>query len=212
MNFFELINKCLMELNYRPLSYWQELIKPEHTRIKEVINRVNSEICHSADWWFLQRKAQIRLPKGDYETENPINGRIETIELDQSPLKYSPDYRSFFHDPRPSGRFSLFDSKLLFPGYDKDVVFDVYYYTNDCARSGTALEKPKLENEADESLIPERNLEQLLVYGACMRLKANPEHNRFKYWNAMYTDAIENLRSRSDLKTDSYPKITIQRN
>ena len=45
MNFLEIINKCLIELNYKPVNTFAELTKNEHKKIKNILNLLNGEIC-----------------------------------------------------------------------------------------------------------------------------------------------------------------------
>ena len=56
MNYLEIINKCLMELNYKRVRTFEELIKNDHAKIKNIINIINAEICTFDNWNFLLRK------------------------------------------------------------------------------------------------------------------------------------------------------------
>lgn len=76
MNYLELINKCLAELNYKQVNAFSELTKNEHKKLKNIINVLNTEICSSDRWNFLQRKTEFTLPKNTCELENTIDGRI----------------------------------------------------------------------------------------------------------------------------------------
>ncbi len=86
MNFLELINKCLLELNYKRVSSFSELVKNDHTKIKNIINLINKEICFIENWDFLLRKASISLPKGTSEVKNTINGRILYLFIDNKKI------------------------------------------------------------------------------------------------------------------------------
>lgn len=55
------------------------------------------------------------------------------------------------------------------------------------------------KNATDCSLIPMPFVEQLLVYGTCLRLKANPQYIKFTYWLSMYKEALLNLKSKSNI-------------
>ena len=68
-----------------------------------------------------------------------------------------------------------------------------------------------MEEAEDSSLIPEPFVEPLLVYGACMRLKGNPQHVRFNYWYSMYKDALANMRSRISASMDETPSVRLYR-
>ena len=63
MNYLELINKCLVELNYKQVNAFSELTKNDHKKLKNIINVINTEICNSDRWNFLQRKVVLTLPK-----------------------------------------------------------------------------------------------------------------------------------------------------
>ena len=56
MNYLEIINKCLVELNYKQVNSFSELTKNEHKKLKNIINIINSEICSLDKWNFLLRK------------------------------------------------------------------------------------------------------------------------------------------------------------
>ncbi len=56
MKFLELINKCLLELNYRQVNAFSELIKNDHKRIKTIMNLINKEICAVEGWNFLLKR------------------------------------------------------------------------------------------------------------------------------------------------------------
>lgn len=83
MNFLELFNKALLELNYRPLSRvsvssgnnandFERIFKTEHLRVLENLKRVNAEVCSSADWGFLQEKT--------YSAQGPDGALKENLE------------------------------------------------------------------------------------------------------------------------------------
>ena len=76
MNFLELINKCLLELNYKQVSSFAELVKQDHKRIIAILNIINKEICAIENWQFLLRKTKLLIPSNTTEVENPVNGRI----------------------------------------------------------------------------------------------------------------------------------------
>lgn len=82
MNYLELINKCLVELNYKQVNTFSELTKNEHNKLKNIINIINSEICTSDKWNFLIRNKKLTLSKNSGEIENTIDGRIKDIIVD----------------------------------------------------------------------------------------------------------------------------------
>ena len=211
MNYLELINKCLIELNYKQVNAFSELIKNEHTKIKNIINVLNSEICSSERWNFLQRKMTTILPQNTGEIENTVEGRIELILVDGQKFEYFSDFEKFFTNSQPSNTYSFYDDKILFPIFNKDKNIEIYYYTNKCAKDSSENEKLLLEDATDVSLIPAVFAEPVLVYGTCMRLKGNPQHIRFNYWLSMYKDALANMRSRISSSMDDAPVVKLFR-
>lgn len=211
MNYLELINKCLVELNYKQVSAFAELTKNDHKKLKNIINVINSEICNSDRWNFLQRKMQFTLPLNTGEVENTVDGRIEAIIIDGEKYDYYDDFEKFFVNCQPSRTYSLYNDKILFPIFDENKNVEILYYTSKCAKNSEGTEKYAMVDYDDESLIPEVFAEPLLIYGACMRLKGNPQHVRFNYWLSMYKDALANLRSRVSKTIDETPNVRMRR-
>ena len=82
MNYLDIINKCLLELNYRQVSSFAELVKNDHKRIKSIINIINQEICAASNWNFLLRKTTFTIPANTTEVSKTINGRILYLLVD----------------------------------------------------------------------------------------------------------------------------------
>ena len=211
MNYLELVNKSLVELNYKQVNAFSELTKNDHKKLKNIINVLNAEICNSERWNFLQRKKELTLPKNTCELENTIDGRIEALIVDGIKFDYYNDFEEFFVNSQPQNTYSLYNDKILLPMFNKDKNIEVLYYTKNSAKSSDGMEKFALEEFDDSSLIPELFAEPLLVYGACMRLKGNPQHVRFSYWLSMYKDALANMRSRISLSIDGIPSVKMYR-
>lgn len=211
MNYFELINKCLVELNYKQVYSFTELTKNEHKKIKNIINLLNTEICNSEKWNFLLRKTELVIPKNTFEVDNPVKGKIDTLLIDGVKYSFIDDFEKFFTNSQPSNCFTTFNNKLLFPKFKKDMKAEIIYYTANHAKDEDGVEKPIFENETDCSLIPDSLAEPVLVYGTCMRLKGNPQHIRFGYWVSMYKDALANLRSKLCVNADYSPEIRLHR-
>ena len=211
MNYLEIVNKCLIELNYKQVNAFSELIKNDHKKLKNIINVINAELCNFDNWNFLLRKSVLHLSKGETEIDNTIAGRIESLIADGNVLEYYEDFEKFFTNTQPSNTYSIFNNKILLPEYDRDIDIDVIYYTKNCAINESGEEILELTDGTDESLIPMPFAEPLLVYGACMRLKGNPQHVRFNYWYGMYKDALANLRAKVSITTDDIPTIKTHR-
>ena len=211
MNFLGLINKCLIELNYKQVNTFSELTKNEHKKIKNIINLINTEICRYDKWNFLLRKTSITLTRNTGEINNPVSGRIEAVFVNGVKYNFHENFEDFLTNSQPDRTYSAFDDKLLFPIFNEDKTVDIIYYTPNNAKSENDTEKMYLENENDISLIPDPYLEPIIVYGTCMRLKANPQHIKFNYWLSMYKDALANLRSRNCISMDYSPNVTLFR-
>ena len=211
MNYLELINKCLVELNYEQINAFSELTKNDHKKLKNIINVLNTEVCGYEKWDFLLRKIVLTLPAKTAEAENTIDGRIASVISDGEKFDYHENFETFFTDSQPQNTYSLFNDKILFPIFDKDKNIEIIYYTKNCAKDTQGNEKFSLEEGDDVSLIPDPFAEPILVYGACMRLKGNPGHVRFSYWYSMYKDALANLRSRISPSLDEKPSVKLHR-
>lgn len=211
MNFLELINKCLLELNYKQVNSMSELVKNDHKRIMSILNVINKEICNVEPWNFLIRKTTLSLPKGKTEIDNPVSGRIWYLIISGKKYKYSPDVESFLTGENKDNFYSAYNDKLLLPKFEKDKTVEVVYYTSNCVKTPDGEEKSDFENETDCSLIPMPFVEQLLVYGTCLRLKANPQYIKFTYWLSMYKEALLNLKSKSNIYIFDSPIVRLYR-
>lgn len=211
MNYFELINKCLTELNYKNVNVFSELIKNEHTKIKNILNTLNAEICLSENWPFLIKKVETLLPRCQGTLENPADGRIFALKIDGKTYKYIPDFECFFTNSQSPETYSTINNTILLPQFEKDKIVEIHYYSKDCVKSADGNFKTYLEYTDDETVIPMPYAEPLLVYGSCMRLKGNPQHIRFNFWLSMYNSALANLRAHCIPSVDYIPEIKMDR-
>ena len=211
MNYFDLVNKCLAELNYKQVNAFSELTKNDHKKIKTIINLVNNEVCNYDNWNFKLRKATLNLPANSTEIDNTIYGRIASILIDGHPYKYFDKPEVFINGKAPSGTYSCFNDKLLMPEFDKDKPVNVVYYTANTVISAEGTEKKLLEAETDMSLIPDEFAEPVIVYGTCMRLKANPQHVKFSYWMSMYNSTLASMRSKISVDAEAAPFVNMRR-
>lgn len=211
MNYFELINKCLVELNYKKCSIFSELVKNDHERIKNILNMINSEICSFDNWNFLLRKSQIVLPAKAGEISNMVDGRIHSVYVDNVKFEFYSDFERFLLNKQSSNTYTFFNDKILFPVFNSDKVVEVVYYTAKCAKSESGEDVTAMSVETDESLIPASYAEPILVYGTCMRFKGSSEHNKFSYWYGMYKDAIANMRAKVSKNAFDAAEIKLKR-
>lgn len=211
MNFLELINKCLLELNYKQVNSMSELVKNDHKRIMNILNVINKEICNIEAWNFLIRKSSLTLPDGQTEIDNPVSGRIWYLIISGKKYNYSQNVENFLTGKAKDGFYSAYSNKLLFPKFNEDKTVDIVYYTSNCVKDFNGEEKADFENSSDCSLIPMPFAEQLLVYGTCLRLKANPQYIKFTYWLSMYKEALLNLKSKSNNYIFDSPIVKLYR-
>ena len=211
MNFLELINKCLLELNYREVNSFAELVKNDHKKIITILNIINQEICNSYNWNFLLRKTSVTIPVNATEVENNIKGRILHLFIDGKKYQYTDDIEPFITSSAKDCTYSVFNNKFLFPKSDKVRSANVIYYTKNCASNANDEEKELMSDPTDYSLLPDPFAQQLLVYGTCMRLKANPTYIRFNYWLSMYKEALANLRAKTSVDAQNSPHIRLLR-
>jgi len=214
MNFLDIINKCLVELNYKQVNTFAELTKNEHKKIMNILNVLNSEICQYAKWNFLIRKSVLILNAGTAEIENTINGRISQLLIDENNFFYTEDAGGILCGKyKGKNVFSCYDNKIIFARtFDVNKNVEVIYYTYNNAIDASGVEKISFEFASDESLIPMPFLEPILVFGTCMRLKGNPQHIRFNYWMTMYKEALANMVSRCALDAGFAPVVRLFRN
>ena len=211
MNYFEILNKCLVELNYKQVNSFSELTKNEHEKLKNIVNVINKEICLSEKWNFLLRTTTLSLPKNTGQIKNTVQGKIATVMIDGKIFKYYDNFEKFFTNSQPQGTYTSFNDMLLFPIFNKNKEIEIIYYTSNYATSKEGDEKTELEEENDKTLIPTVFAEPLLVYGACMRLKGNPQHVRFNYWYGMYKDALSNMKAKLAVDANTAPVVNLFR-
>ena len=211
MNYFEIINKCLVELGYKQVSTFAELTKNDHKKLKNIINIINSTICRYDNWHFLIRKTTLVLPAGQTEVENTINGRIISMTIDNQEYDYLVNFADYTAQSIPQKHFTVNGKNLIFPKFNEDKTANITYYTKNTAVNADGTEKANLEYETDISLIPEPYVEPLLVYGACMRLKANPQHVKFSYWYGMYKENLADMKSQISISAKEVPFIKMHR-
>ncbi len=211
MNFLDIINKCLLELNYRQVNSFNELVKNDHKRIKTIINIVNREVCSAHNWNFLLRKTEITIPPDTVEVDNSINGRILCIMVDGEKYEYTDDAQIFLAGNGIAHAYSQYYDKLLFNKSDTQRTAQIIYYTKNCAVDINGNEKSEMTDATDSPVIPMPFVEQILTYGTCLRLKANPSYIRFSYWMSMYKEALANLRYTSSIDSCEAPLVRLFR-
>lgn len=212
MKFLEIVNKCLSELNSKQVNDFSELTKNEYKRLLSAVNLVNKEICNIENWSFLLKRISVDLPVGTKELKNPINGKILQLFIDGIEYSFTENLKPFLEVKNTDMKcYSILGNNILFPKFENDKKLDIVYYSANCVVDSENKEKENLEYVDDKSLIPMPFVEQLLVYGACLRVKANPQYFKFSYWLSMYKEALLNLKSKATLTVQGTPTINLSR-
>lgn len=232
MNYLEIFNKVMLELNYRPINVFSNIFKNEHLRILENIKRVNSEICSSFDWDFLLKKEQVQIERvkscGEGADSTPAatsiapcglfavgfepKGKVVSLFEEGQKLRYHAKFEDFLKGSAPPGTYGNYGGKLILGANSAHSPrsLDVYYSSNCYAKTAEDTEIDNFENATDVSIIPAPFCEEALVYGTCVKTKANPGFVKFPFWVSQYTRAIARLRSENPLTYDDTPNLVIK--
>ena len=209
MNYFEIFNKVLMELNYRPVQSFENIYKTEHKKILDAINRVNSEVLASYEWPFLERCAFFDVLEGENIYKLPFRGNIKAVYRANERVLYTADAESLL-DGRILGNFySVSRNSLILPKGTKQGQYKVIYESRNFALSSDNKFKEKMTQKTDISVLPMPFAEHILVYGACLKTKANPSYPKFGFWNTMYIQALANLLQKSPQTNECGPFISL---
>lgn len=209
MNFFEIFNKVLLELNYRPVLSFDNIYKSGHRKILEAINRVNTEVLAGYEWPFLERTTILDAVAGENVYELPFKGLIKSIYADRTKVLYTPKAEELLSNRLQGDYYSVSNGKIILPKTAADRVYHLIYYTVNYALGEDGDYKENLSLEGDTSILPMPFAEHILVYGACLKVKANPSYPKFGFWNTMYIQALANLRQKSPQTCESEPFIKI---
>ena len=177
-----------------------------------IINTINRELCTIEGWNFLLRRTALHLPAGTTEIDNDVSGRILYLFIDGKRYDYVDDVEPFMEGKPKGNTYSAFANRLLFPKFSADKVIDIIFFTKNNVIDSSGMEKEDFEEASDVSFIPMPFVEQLLVYGTCLRLKANPQYFKFPYWMSMYKEALANVKSKAAASAQNAPVVKMFRN
>ena len=207
--YFELINQTLTELSYRTVSDFSQLVKPDHERIKMIVNRVNNIILDSYDWDFLRRYVTVTIPANSDRAEIPHNLKICCVIDDQKAVyAFTDDYMRILNIGAFNGQYTVFNDYLIVRPQDYDRVFSIWHITKNHAKTSGGTEKLSLEAGTDETLLPPE-FAQIIIFGACMQFKSNPEHPRYKHWLRQYTETRAEMRAAHSTTPPQPPKLVL---
>ncbi len=211
MNYFEIFNKVMLELNYRKIAVFANIYKTEHLRILENINRVNADVLSAFEWDFLARRKVLRVEAGEISAKEPVEGKILKVFEGKKRLKYNPFYELFYQNSAPNGAYGVFGDEFLIQKADKPRDFTIFYQTNKIVKRADGTHSEQMTFEDDESLIPQPFAEQILVYGTCIKTKANPNFPKFGVWNSLFKSALVSLRAKSTLTNEDAPSVRLKK-
>ncbi|MCQ2957373.1 MAG: hypothetical protein MJ180_00560 [Candidatus Gastranaerophilales bacterium] len=206
MNYFELINKTLIELNYQPVSTFDELTKIEHKRLMNIFNRLNKEICNLDDkFQFRQMIKNVNLSSDKKEYSISISGKIEKVVGNDIVYNFEPDYTKFYMIACPKNSYGFYGEKFLFsPQNDK---IKIFYSTDMFVKGNENILKNDFEKATDESIIPENFVEKLFINGGAYNFKQDTSHPKYVHWKTEYDKALNELLSSSKKVSNSNIKI-----
>ncbi len=209
MNYFEIFNKVLMELNYRPVQNFENIYKTEHRKILDLINRVNNEVLASYGWPFLERKLYLDLSLLGNTYELPFDGPIIAVYKDNKRLKFVSTAHKLLSGELSGDYYSVSENSLILEkGVNKGdctLIFETTNYATD--EFGGVIKQ--MTEEGDASVLPMPFAEHILVYGTCLKVKANPSYPKFGFWNTMYVQALRNLLQKSPQTNECEPFISL---
>ncbi len=192
MNFKDILNAVLLELNYSVPNSFSEFTKPEHLRLKQVVNRMNKEVCSLSDnFYFRQRIKEIELDKETVIYPLNIDGKIVKVISPSCIYKFVPDYNLFFESNVPQNSYSFYGENLLISPSSDTVKF--FYICSEFVKNKSGELKENFECETDESIIPVSFQERIFINGCAMNFKQNPSHPKYAHWSREYDKAIRTL-------------------
>lgn len=215
MNYYEIFNKVLLELNYRAVQSFEGIYKNEHRKILDAINRVNNEVLASFEWPFLERATLLDINNGINVYELPFKGIIKSVYSGRERIKYTPKAHELLTGEISGNYYSVSNGKIIFSRTSnglkpfREKFYSIHYYTKAYAVGENGEAKENLTAADDISVLPMPYAEQILVYGTCLKVKANPSYPKFAFWNTMYIQALANLRQKSSQTIECEPIIKL---
>ncbi len=206
--YFDIFKKVLNELSWREVSSFEEIEKSEHKRVLNLINMTNSDVLSSYIWDFQIEKQEIELERDATTIMSDFGGRIISVWENSKKYKYVHPTQL---NPKFSNRtdvYSNIGNLIITTPQKQDRKLSVIYVSDLYAQDSNGTKKAIMQNSDDTSIIPLPYVEQILVYGTLIRVKANPSFAKFNYWRTLYYNAITNLRASGTKSRENTPRIT----
>ncbi|MDD3593018.1 MAG: hypothetical protein PHX18_00150 [Candidatus Gastranaerophilales bacterium] len=199
MNLLEIMNKTLVELNYKEITDFDiDIKKPDNKRLLDVINRLNKDICIlSDDFYFRQKVKEIELTNDRFEYSPNISGHISKIIAGTQEYKFESDYSLFYKNTAPAYSFGSFGTKLLIA--PTNAVAKVFYITDLFVEDATGELKSDFKEADDKSIIPENFVEKLFINGAAFNFKQNTTHPKYNHWKMNFDSSVGKLTGNAKL-------------
>ena len=211
MNFLELINLTLQELNYKPVSSFGDLIKPDHKKIMTIVSRMNDILLDSFDWEFMLRECVLPVSANVDHVELPFEMRVKTAYLDDRELFFTDKCELFLAGNGVSGCYSIFNRAVYVVPKNEPRTLKLLYITKNHAKNARGEEVATLVNGDDVSLVPDEYARTALVYGACVQFKSNPQHPKYRHWLSGFVEARAQMRAALEHVAYQPPKIRLPR-
>jgi len=192
MNYFEIINKILLELNYSQVSNFSDLVTTEHKRLMDILNRLNKDICNLNDKFpFRQTMHRLALSADKVEYAIRFSGKVTKIIGNSIIYEFEPDYTKFYSSNIPINSYSIYGEKFLFPKTNDTL--KIFYSTNNFVQDKNETLKADFEAETDKSIIPDNFVEKLFINGVAYNFKQNTSHPKYMHWKQEYDKAVSAL-------------------
>lgn len=194
MNYLEIINATLIELNYVPVNAFGDLNKIEHKRLMNIINRLNKEICNlNSNFYFRQKIKKMSLFADRCEYTKNFSGKINKVIGKNGLYNFEKEYTKFHTNGANTNTYGIYGNKILFNTQDDKV--KIFYSTNDFVIDEYDELKSDFNKETDKSIIPDCFSERLFINGAAYNFKQNTAHPKYVHWKKEYDTAIAELLS-----------------
>ena len=194
MNYFELFNKVMLELNLTPVSNFENATKSEHLRILENLRRANVEILTKYDWDFMKNQATHKLSSGENIVAVSHLGTVTRLLCNSCEMQFAP-LKGVFADAEGigAGCYSVWRDYIILPKSDQERTIYMEYSSYRFAVAADGALRANFEAASDKSVLREPFGDDVLVYGAVILTKANPKFEKFSFWQKCYNDAVLRL-------------------
>lgn len=211
LNFLQLANMVLQELNFKQVETFEELIKPDHKRILSIINRVNNIVLEQCDWRFMGRELEFDIPANADRVTIPPSLKIKKVYAGDLELFYTEEYDRLLNGRGCLDEFSVFNSTLLLRPSPISRKLKLIYLTKNHAKDASGKEIPKMVSSDDITIMPPEYAQTVIIFGTCMQFKSNPQHPKYKHWRESYTNAIAEMRANDEFVKHVPPALKLPR-